>query len=70
MQARFFVGASLLCTVFAAWLLADTPVSNPAPATQGKHIADLIGRLGSTRFQDRNAAQKELEAIGPRRCRC
>ena len=38
--------------------------ADPPPVIDGKLIAALIGRLGSTKFQERAAAQKQLEALG------
>jgi len=39
------------------------PADSP-PTTDGKAIAELIEKLGSSRFQERAAAQKQLEAVG------
>src|SRR5262249_15868955 len=39
------------------------PADSPA-TTAGKAIAELIEKLGSSRFQERAAAQKQLEAVG------
>src|SRR5207302_423088 len=41
-----------------------SPASGQQPANDSQHIGDLIKQLGSDKFQERAAAQKELEAIG------
>jgi hypothetical protein len=50
-------------------LLAFSPFawsqsSNPAPVKDGKFIDALIGQLGSSKFEERASAQKQLELIG------
>ena len=39
-------------------------LAQPGPRDDAKRIGDLIEQLGSGKFQERNSAQKELEAIG------
>jgi hypothetical protein len=54
----------VLLLLLASCPLAWTQSAKPPPVNQGKLIDALIGQLGSSKFQDRAAAQKQLEAIG------
>jgi hypothetical protein len=45
-------------------LVCSLTLAQPAPTSQTQRIDALIEQLGSGRFQERNAAQKELETIG------
>ena len=55
--------------IFLSLVVIATAATGPAsaaddPAADGKHIASLIEKLGSAKFQERRAAQKNLEKIG------
>src|SRR5438128_2552049 len=45
-------------------IVASLSLAQPAPGGDSQRIDQLIERLGSGKFQERNAAQKELETIG------
>ncbi len=45
-------------------LVCSMTLAQPATHSENQRIDDLIEQLGSGKFQQRNSAQKELEAIG------
>jgi hypothetical protein len=57
---RLIFGSCLLVLGLCSFALAQ-----PAPPGDAKRIGELIADLGSTVFQKRVAAQKELEGVGP-----
>jgi hypothetical protein len=64
MFQRSTFGALLLVLALGSLALTK-PVAPPSANTaDSKRISELIEQLGSAKFQERNAAQKELEAIG------
>lgn len=64
MRPRITLGALALLLSLASPGLTDSRPPVPATVSDAKHIAELIQHLGSSKFQERSAAQKELEAIG------
>jgi hypothetical protein len=55
---------ALLLALGLGSLVLSKPPAPTAVDADAKRVAELIQNLGSDRFQERSAAQKELEAIG------
>jgi HEAT repeat protein len=57
----------LPCVLLSSALLAHCPAvaAEPPPPEFQKHVANLIRQLGADKFQDREAAARDLEAAGP-----
>ena len=64
MLQRSTFGALLLALGMGSFALTKPAATSRADDGDSKRISELIQQLGSTKFQERNAAQKELEAIG------
>src|SRR4051812_42144161 len=64
MLQRSTFAAVLLILGMTSLALTKPASSTPPQNTDRNHIGELIQQLGSSKFQERNAAQKELEAIG------
>src|SRR5438445_7367075 len=64
MLQRSILGALLLVFGFDSLALTQPAGAPGAHDGDSKRIGELIQQLGSAKFQERSAAQKQLEAIG------
>jgi hypothetical protein len=64
MLQRSLIGALLLVLGMGSFALTKPAARSSANDNDAKRIGELIGQLGSSKFQERSAAQKELETIG------
>jgi hypothetical protein len=61
MNKRLGITAIAICLIVASWGHAQAPAPNP---TAKSRIAELVGKLGSSSYVQRELARKELEKIG------
>src|SRR4051794_25851611 len=54
----------LACATFGIAIAAHAACGNPADEATASRVAQLIKQLGDNRFANREAASRELEAIG------
>lgn len=64
MLSRCTLGAIFALLCLGSWALTKPAVVPSTTDGDAKRVSELIKQLGSSKFQERNAAQKELEAIG------